>query len=309
MLIAYVLDLILGDPLWFPHPIRFVGTFITWFNKHFYKDSFLRGIILLVSSVIVVTVTLNVILRVSELLNIRYFLTIFFLYTSLATKSLLVAANSVVKQKSIEQKRIALSYIVSRDTSSLNENEIHKAVIETVAENTIDGIISPLFYIFIGFLIGFPVETVFIFKTVSTLDSMVGYKSEKYMFYGKASAKTDDLLNFIPARIGSVIMLLAGINLNLKGGVTSFKRDRLKHDSPNAAHSESVMAGLLDIQLGGSSVYKGVLKEKPTLGSGLDLIDEGKTRLSMRVSLITSLLFMGVIIWIMVYMGQTQNVL
>lgn len=306
MLIAYILDLIIGDPLWFPHPVIYIGKWIKWFEKY-YRDSYFRGIILLISTLLVTLLTVHLLVQLGELLPYNVVIP-FLLWTSLATKSLIKAANLVVRQTTIEEKRKYLSYIVSRNTNNLNEHEVNKAVVETVAENTIDGIVSPLFYIFIGYLIGYPVEIVFAFKAISTLDSMVGYKNDRFYKYGYASAKADDIMNFIPARLGSVLMGVVGL-FSGNNGFKVFFKDRKKHDSPNAGHPESMMAGILNIQLGGPSTYSGLLKNKPWLGSNKREINKQDVYHSMRISLSTSILTLGVMIWIMVYMGQIQNVL
>lgn len=165
--------------------------------------------------------------------------------------------------------------IVGRSTENLSREKIIDATVETVAENTIDGVVSPAFFMIIGLFFKAPLEGVLFYKIVNTLDSMVGYKSEKYIEFGKFSAIIDDILNFIPARIGSFIMLLAGaiLNFNFKNGFKIFIRDRKKHLSPNSAHSESAVAGLLGIRLGGPNYYHGKLVEKDYIGDELREID------------------------------------
>ena len=161
-----------------------------------------------------------------------------------------------------------LSYIVGRDTQNLNKGQIISAVIETVAENSIDGVIAVLFYMIGGYFLGIPALLAYLYKAASTLDSMVGYKNKRYLQFGYASAKLDDILNFIPARFGALVMLLSGAisGNNAKEGFRIFKRDRKNHSSPNSAHSESVIAGLLGVRLGGGNYYFGEYVSKPYIG-------------------------------------------
>ena len=173
-----------------------------------------------------------------------------------------------LKEEGIVEARKKLSYLVGRDTEELDEESVIKAAIETSAENTIDGFVAPLFYIILGNIFGMGLVFGYVYKTVNTLDSMVGYKNNRYMDFGYFSAKFDDVLNFIPARLGSLLMLVAGMLLGYdwKNGIRIFKRDRRNHSSPNSAHSESVVAGLLNIQLGGENKYFGKIVKKPVIG-------------------------------------------
>ena len=239
---AIVLDMILGDPLWFPHPIIFIGRMISFLEKLLYKkESRFKGFLLTVICIIVVWGVCELVVYLAGLINIEVYVTIFFLYTSLAIKSLAKAGKDVKEAfaKGIDEARIKLSYIVGRDTQDLNKQAILRGTVETIAENTIDGVLAPLFFMLLGLLVNRPLQFVFLYKTVNTLDSMIGYKNEKYLNFGRFAAKLDDVLNFIPARIGSVIMLFSGLILgyDFKAGVTVFLRDRLNHKSPNSAHS------------------------------------------------------------------------
>ncbi|OXX83320.1 cobalamin biosynthesis protein, partial [Paraclostridium benzoelyticum] len=188
------------------------------------------------------------------------------LYTTLSTKCLADEAKKiyeVLKTGDIEKSRKQLSYIVGRDTTSLNENEIIRATVETVAENTVDGIISPMMYGFIGG----PVLAM-AYKAINTLDSMVGYKNEKYGDIGFASAKIDDIANFIPARITPFFMMIASfiLGFNSKKSIKIAMRDRKNHKSPNCAYAEGAVAGALEVQLGGTNMYFGEKVYKPTIG-------------------------------------------
>lgn len=279
--VAVALDMVLGDPLWFPHPIIFIGKLISSLEKLLYdKRSRFKGFLLTVICCAVVWGVCELVVYLAELIHIRYYVVVFFLYTSLAIKSLAKAGNDVKNAfgKGIDEARLKLSYIVGRDTKDMDEQAILRGAVETVAENTIDGVLAPLFFMALGLIFGRPLQFVFLYKTVNTLDSMVGYKNDKYINFGWFSAKLDDILNFIPARLGSGIMLIAGLMMgyDFKSGAKVFFRDRLKHKSPNSAHSESAVAGLLGVRLGGPNMYFGKLVDKPYIGDGerdLTLLD------------------------------------
>ena len=293
---AVALDMILGDPLWFPHPVIFIGKLISFLEKLLYdKKSRFKGILLTVVCCAVVWAVCELTVYLAGLIRIENYVVVFFLYTSLAVKSLAKAGNDVKNAfgKGIEQARIKLSYIVGRDTKDLDGQAILRGTVETIAENTVDGVLAPLLFMALGFIFGKPLQFVFLYKTVNTLDSMVGYKNDKYMKFGWFSAKLDDALNFIPARLGSGIMMLSGLILgyDFKSGVKIFFRDRLKHKSPNSAHPESAVAGLLNIRLGGPNMYFGTLVDKSYIGDGerdLTLLDITKANRILYVSAVLS---------------------
>lgn len=190
-------------------------------------------------------------------------------YQIFATKCLRDESMKVyyaLQKNDIVDARLKLSWIVGRDTKELNAEEVTKGAVETVAENTADGIIAPMFYMFIG---GAPLA--FLYKGINTMDSMIGYKNDKYMYFGRCAAKLDDLANLVPARITGMIMILASyfLNLNTKGAWKVFWRDRYNHLSPNSAMTESVTAGALNIQLGGDHYYFGKLVHKETIGDNI----------------------------------------
>lgn len=197
----------------------------------------------------------------------------FWCYQIFATKSLKVESDRVyvaLKDKGVEAGRKAVSMIVGRDTQNLTEEGVTKAAVETVAENTSDGVIAPLFYMLIGgAVLGFT------YKAINTMDSMVGYKNEKYQYFGTAAAKLDDIANYIPARISAVLMILAAYitGMDGKNAAKIFKRDRYNHKSPNSAQTEAVMAGALDVQLAGDAWYFGVLHKKPAIGDQVRKIE------------------------------------
>lgn len=273
MVIAYILDLIIGDPYSFPHPVRFIGNLIrkveTCIRKVAKTPKQLKigGFVLWIITVGVTFIVTQLVLSMFVFSKIGYILLAsIILYTTLATKCLADEAKKiydVLKTGNIEKSRIQLSYIVGRDTSSLDEQEIVRATVETVAENTVDGIIAPMMYGFIG-----GPALAMVYKAINTLDSTVGYKNEKYKDIGFASAKIDDIANFIPARITPIFMMIASLVLGFNA-TESLKiaiRDRKNHKSPNCAYPEGSVAGALGIQLGGTNVYFGEVVYKPTIG-------------------------------------------
>ena len=270
---GYALDLIVGDPYSFPHPVRFIGKLISFVEKQIRKiTSSDRGLKIAGFFLwfVVVGVTLggtSIVLRLFEFNKIAYFtVNTILIYTTLATKCLKDESTKiykVLKTGDLEKSRIQLSYIVGRDTTNLSEKEIVRATVETVAENTVDGIIAPLFYGFIG---GAPLAMAY--KAINTLDSTVGYKNDKYYYLGYASAKIDDIANYIPARLGVILLSFGSlfVGFNFKNALKIGIRDRKNHKSPNCAFSEGAVAGALGIQLGGTNVYFGKEVYKPTIG-------------------------------------------
>ncbi len=275
---GFILDLILGDPRWLPHPICLIGNFISFLEKSFRKifgfsnNGLLFGGLLMV--IIVVTVSflvpygiLYAARRVSPAL--AFFLETLMCYQIFATKSLRDESLKVyyaLKKDDLSDARKKLSWIVGRDTENLTPEEIGKAAVETVAENTADGIIAPMFYMFFG---GAPLA--FLYKGINTMDSMVGYRNEKYLYFGRCAAKLDDIANLLPSRITAGIMIIAAYFLNLDAvrAWKTFCRDRYNHLSPNSAMTESVAAGALNIQLGGGHYYFGRWVHKDTIGDNL----------------------------------------
>lgn len=219
-----------------------------------------------------------------------------FCYQLLAVKSLKTESMKVyikLKKEDLEGARQAVSMIVGRDTKNLNSEEIAKAAVETVAENTSDGVIGPMFYMgLFGPLGGF------FYKAVNTMDSMIGYKNEKYLYFGRAAARLDDVLNFIPSRLSAVLMMGAAfiLRLDYKGAVRIFKRDRFHHASPNSAQTEAVCAGALGVKLGGDAWYFGVLHKKDTIGDEKRKITCQDIKLANRLLYVTAVLGLGLIL-------------
>ena len=226
----------------------------------------------------------------------------FWCYQILATKSLKVESDRVyiaLKNKGLEAGRKAVSMIVGRDTQNLTEEGVTKAAVETVAENTSDGVIAPLFYMLIGgAVLGFT------YKAINTMDSMVGYKNDKYQWFGTAAAKLDDVVNFIPARVSAVLMIQVAylIGMDGKNAARIFRRDRFNHKSPNSAQTEAVMAGALDVQLAGDAWYFGKLHKKPTIGDPVREMELLDIRRSHKLLYGTAMLglILGIILRILV---------
>ena len=310
IIIGYILDLIIGDPQGFPHPIRLIGNIITKVEKNLrarYKnsnDERRAGIILWFIVVGTSFIVPYLILSIATIINIYLAIAIesIMCYYILATKSLRDESMKVyhaLKNNNIIEARKLLSYIVGRDTENLSDISIAKATVETVSENTSDGVIAPMIFILIG---GAPLG--FMYKAINTLDSMVGYKNEKYINMGRFSAIADDLANYIPSRLAAFLMIASSffIGMDYKSAFKIFKRDRYNHQSPNSAQTESVCAGALNIMLGGSNYYGGVLVSKSSIGDDVRAIDIEDIKRANKLMYATSLLclIIGVIISILI---------
>lgn len=289
--LGFLLDLLFGDPHWLPHPIQLIGKLIAGTEKKLrnfcnrktdkktenHAVEFWQGIVLVfvvLTSVTIVTLCL---------LLFAYWLHPFMgiaaecimTYQILAAKCLKDESMKVfqcLKNGDLTQARIAVSMIVGRDTECLNEEGVAKAAIETVAENTSDGVIAPMLYL----AVGGPVLG-FFYKAVNTMDSMVGYKNDTYLYFGRAAAKLDDVMNFIPSRISAWLMILCsfllGSGFSGKGAWNIYQRDRRKHASPNSAQTEAVCSGALGIQLAGDASYFGKIVKKPYIGEALRSVE------------------------------------
>ena len=278
LLAGYAADLIFGDPRWLYHPVRLIGNLIALLEKLIRKimpvskagelaGGFITVVLVLLLCGIVPWVLLNLVFGLNVVAGV--ILEAFMCYQLLAVKSLKDESMKVydaLTGSTIEDARKAVSMIVGRDTQNLDQKGVAKAAIETVAENFSDGVIAPMFYMFIGG----PV-LMYIYKGINTMDSMLGYKNDKYIYFGRCAAKLDDAANFIPSRLAALLLIAAAYigGFNGKGAVKIFKRDRFNHASPNSAQTESAAAGALDIQLAGNAYYFGKLYEKPTMGDSV----------------------------------------
>jgi len=275
---ALLLDCILGDPKGLPHPVIYVGRIISFWESIFYPVSNGKksGLIFCISVLITVGAAVSLVLCIAGMSGkyIKGAVEIYLLYAAIAFKSLKdesapVAAALLKRDITAAQK--SLSHIVGRDTEKLDEKSIVRAAVETIAEGYVDGIVSVLFYMFVGSFFTCQVLFAWLFKAASTMDSMVGYENERYNDFGWAAAKLDDFLNFLPARLGGVIAVIGGgiAGFDWKRAIKIFLRDRKKHKSPNSAHGESAFAGLLGISLGGGAYYDGEFEARQVLGDGL----------------------------------------
>lgn len=274
-LTAFILDQIFGDPRNFPHPVVIIGKLISamerFTRKVFPKTN--KGELaagaftwLVVATVSFAVPFIALVLLAKVNVWAAFALNIFWSYQIFASKSLKEQSMLVyryLEAEDLPNSRKYLSWIVGRDTSELDPEEITKAVVETVAENTSDGVTAPMLYMMI---LGAPLGM--LYKAINTMDSMLGYKNDRYMYFGRIPAKIDDVANFIPARITGLLMCLTAPLIGLDGGnaYRIYKRDRLKHLSPNSGHLEAACAGAMHIMLGGDSFYFGKLVEKASLG-------------------------------------------
>ena len=299
MLAGFLMDLLLGDPYWLPHPIRLIGNWISFLEKrllgskteekHTTPEQEKRRGMLLVLAVLSSTVFVTAVLLLGAYRLHPYLGAVIesiMTYQILATKCLKVESMKVyqeLKKGDIAASRKAVSMIVGRDTECLDETGVAKAAIETVAENTSDGVIAPMIFTAIGGpILGF------FYKAVNTMDSMVGYKNDRYLYFGRTAAKLDDIVNYIPARISALLMVIScffcGKEFDGKRAWFIFKRDRYRHASPNSAQTEAVCAGALGIRLAGNASYFGKIVEKPYIGDNDREISYADFRIAVRVN-------------------------
>jgi len=295
---ALLLDLVLGEFQRFPHPVILIGKVISWAELLLNRQRFSpqkKRIFGTLVAILIPSITfaftfalIKVSFLISELFGILF--SIFLAYLTISIRGLKDAAFKVLaalENNDLTTARQALSLIVGRDTENLNESEIVRGTVETVAENSSDGGIAPLFYLIIG---GVPLAMTY--KAVNTLDSMLGYKSDRYLYFGWASAKLDDLFNLIPARITGLLMIFSAFLLRWKGRksfVVMF-RDARKHPSPNAGFPEAAVAGALDLTLGGTNSYEGNNESRPFMGDGIRVAESSDIKKVVRLTYIIALL-------------------
>ncbi len=288
LLVAYGLDLALGDPRWLPHPIRLFGHLIGFGEKHLNKSPLrcIKGMLL----TLVLCCSVFLFFQSAEfcLTPYPYSLIVFksvFLFYAIANKSLVEEGRAVFIElkKGLTEGRKRLSWIVGRDTSSLNAQQIKTAVFETLSENLSDGVIAPLcYYAILG------VPGAMLYKMVNTLDSMIGYKSERYYHFGKFAAKLDDVFNYIPSRLTAILMLL--ITGKISKVFTVFKEGK-KHASPNAGYPEAALAIILNCRFGGPNYYHGELVDKPYIGDNDRLLEDTEFKTVAKINHKTTAVF------------------
>ena len=311
LIVGFIIDCIVGDPYCIPHPVVGIGKWISFFDKKLRcgksnPKEVSRGALTVILVAAISTIIPALVLVLAWFIHpILYFvINSIMCWQILAARQLLKEGRKV--QKALEKgdtegARYAVSMIVGRDTTVLDEKGIARAAVETVAENASDGVIAPLIWmIFFGAVGGF------FYKSINTMDSMLGYKNEKYLYFGRAAAKTDDFVNYIPARISGLLMVITApfVGLNAKNAWKIFRRDRYKHASPNSAQTESACAGALGLRLAGDAVYGGVVHKKEYIGDALREIEPRDItragRLMYAASVLTLLIGIGIRIAVIV---------
>lgn len=302
IIIAYILDRLIGDPKAIPHPVVLIGNCISKLEKIIrksgYKNLKMAGLLF---PLLIVGGSYLIVSLLSELSKLVHpflflFIQIILISTTIATKGLADAALGIyhlLVKKDLEKARFALSMIVGRDTENLDEAEITRGTVETVAENIVDAIISPLFFALIG---GAPLAMAY--RATNTLDSMIGYKNEKYKDLGWASARLDDILNFIPARITGLLLIVASwlLRLDAKKAFTIIIRDAKLHPSPNSGIPESAVAGALQIQLGGTNYYKGIPSHRAVMGDSYRILQADDILKTVKMMKASANIFVGMIL-------------
>lgn len=299
--LGYLWDLIFSEPKRIIHPVVLIGNLISLIEKLLYKEEssnkakFIKGIVLNILVLYIVFFAVFIIVKVALYINFYFYILISGILVSftISTESLKKVAmeiHNLLKDGNIIEAREKVGMIVGRDTENLDEKEISRAVIETVAENIVDGITSPLFYGMIG---GAPLA--FLYRAVNTLDSMVGYKNNRYLFFGRFSAKIDDVFNYIPARITSLLIILVSYiypSLNGKNAFRTVINDAKKHPSPNGGYTEGAAAGALEIRLGGENYYFGEKSTREFMGENIQEINKDK------IPQVVNIMYMTTFTWV-----------
>ncbi|WP_282080479.1 adenosylcobinamide-phosphate synthase CbiB [Aquimarina algiphila] len=292
LIIGYVLDLILGDPRWLPHPIRLFGNTIAIGEKKMNTGSFIfvKGMLLTLLLVSIVLLFFYTAQKLLQLFPIGYYIfTSIFVFFALANKSLIDEGKAVFKalKQGVNQGRKRLSWIVGRETDQLNEQQIKTAVFETMSENLSDGVIAPLFYYAL-----FGISGAMGYKMINTLDSMIGYKSERYINFGKFAAKLDDVVNYLPARITAILMLVVTAKLHKIPFVLKYGK---QHASPNAGYPEAALAAILDCKFGGPNYYHKKLVNKPYIGTNDRMIEDHEIKAVAEINQKVTFVFVAII--------------
>ncbi len=297
---GFLLDLLVGDPKWLPHLIVGYGNLISSGEKQLNKGTsqFIKGMLLtivLVGSVFLLPFFFINFLRNNNYHMVEIAFSILMLFYCLANKTLVIegkAVFNVLKNEGIEAGRKRLSWIVGRDTSALNEQQIRIATLETMSENLSDGIIAPLFY-----FVCFGVPGIMAYKMINTLDSMIGYKNDRYEQFGKFAAILDDVVNYIPSRITAILILV--VQFKIKGVFFVFKEGK-KHSSPNAGYPEAALAYVINCQFGGPNFYGGKIYKKPFIGTNNRLIQHQEINKVANINYASSIVF--VIVSVLVFL-------
>ena len=305
IIIGFIIDFFVGDPHAIPHPVVAIGKLIAFLDKKLRIGNSDKRDILHGLWTVLIVVSVSVAVPAFILFVMWRIHPVVYLIVSSIMCAQIIAARELVREcrivekalvkDDIEAARKAVSYVVGRDTEALDKAAICRAAVETIAENGSDGVIAPIFWML---LFGAPGG--FFYKAVNTMDSMLGYKNEKYLYFGRAAARTDDVVNFIPSRISAILMILSCPLCHLDGrnAWRIFCRDRFKHTSPNAAQTESVFAGALNVRLNGPAFYGGVLHDKEWLGDDIQPIEPDDIERSGRLMYTAScmMLVIGVLL-------------
>ena len=296
LVLGAMLDLLLGDPRWLPHPIRGIGLLINGLERLLRKipNERAAGCLLVVAVLIFVITVTTTTIRFAGLIAAAYWV-----FTCLAVRSLDAESNNVIRALragDLDRARILVGRLVGRDTENLSKQDVIRAVFETVAENMSDAIVAPLFYLSI-----FGIPGMVAYKAVNTMDSMVGYKNDRYIRFGWAAARFDDVANYIPARItaGLIVFSAALIRLQWRSAIRVILRDARLQPSPNAGYPEAALAGVLGVRLGGLNYYFGRPVQKPYLGDPVEGLESHRfSQVRILLYLVTGLSYTAVALWL-----------
>jgi adenosylcobinamide-phosphate synthase len=296
IVLAYITDLLLGDPSWLPHPVVGMGKMIAWGEKRLNKGRYLffKGVLLSIVYVLgLAGLTWWLLLwsaSVSPWLTAAFvYITVFFL---LANHTLIregYMVFDVLDSKGLEAGRQKLSRIVGRDTSQLSTQQIRTAVLETMSENLSDGVVAPLFWLMVAGLPGMVA-----YKMINTLDSMIGYKNDRYILFGRFAARLDDVANFIPARLTAILMVVVG---RRRRGLKFLIKYSRNHSSPNSGYPEAALAGILNVRFGGPNIYHGQIVQKPYIGDNPREIDRADFRSTALINHVICLIMILLVVF------------
>jgi len=294
---ALLLDMIIGDPRWLPHPVRGIAFIATlcelFFRKVGSRSLRLAGILAALSIIGICSGIVITLLYAASYIHWTAAAAtgILIIYVSIAPRDLFNHANAVYKalmHNTLDNARLKVALIVGRDTAHLDKKEITRATVETVAESLVDGVTAPLFYALL-----FGPAGAFTYRVINTLDSMFGHKNERYLYFGWASARIDDLANYLPARLTAPVIWFASwvLRYNVKGSIRIFFRDKRNHHSPNSGLSEAAFAGTLDIRVGGLNYYDGIADQKPFIGDPVRDLEPSDIQRANKLMLSTTVFF------------------
>ncbi|MGL1932951.1 MAG: adenosylcobinamide-phosphate synthase CbiB [Desulfotalea sp.] len=311
IVLAIILDLLIGDPSCYPHPVRIIGSLITKFEsmyRNIIAKEVIAGFLTVLSVLSTIIIALSILFVVANYIGVTNIISTLLIYTCIAIKDLRKEALGVYtaldNRENINVARMRISRIVGRDTENLDRQGIVRACVETVAENLADGVIAPLFWAFVGALFAYlcglneviiSSSSAVIYKAINTMDSMLGYKNERYINFGRIAAKLDDLFNYIPARITALCLVLAAYlsDNNGKQALSMLRRDCRKHASPNAGYPEAAMAGILGVRLCGPSYYFGTIVDKDYIGDNLNQINQEDIKKTNNISFLATIIFVS----------------